>query len=81
MDLFVEGGSGPPLPAAPRSYSDEPEQSVRALLMACALRHGYLPGRRATKNVFGNILTLLTFCSLQTRYVAFCQEFSDPMFI
>jgi len=80
----LEGGGGvppPPPPAAPISYSDEPEQSDRALLIACALQHGYLAGRRATKNVFGNILLLLTFSVLQTRYVAVCRAFSDPKII
>jgi hypothetical protein len=74
VDLFVEEGS-PPQQAAPRGYSDEPEQSDRALLIACALQHGCLPGRRATKNIFGNILLLLTFSLLQTRYVAFAGHF------
>ena len=64
MDLFVEGGSIPP--PAHRSYSDEPEQSVRVLLIACALQHGYLAGRRATKNVFRNILLLLTLRRLMS---------------
>lgn len=84
MDLFGEGGSVPPLPqAAPISYSGEPEQSVRALLIACALQHGYLPGRRATRNIFGNILFVLlsTVSLLQTRHVAFGRAFSDPMII
>jgi hypothetical protein len=81
VDLFVEGGSVPPPQAAPRSFSDEPEHSDRALLIACVLQHGYLPGRRATKNVFGNTLLLLTFSLLQTKYVAFCWAFSDPKII